>query len=250
MPASSDSSLSTLPKVKVSVVSDTMCPFCWVGKRHLEAAATQLSSTVQLDVEWHPFMLNSRLPKDGMKITEYFEMTYGSAAHLDRAHANLKNAGNKVGINFQFSKDRLVTPTLDSHRVIELAKEQGKQDEMVERLFKMYMEEGKALGSAENLIHAANDVSVTGVAELLESDRFKDSVSTEAQRWSQSGVSGVPFFIFEADGSDKRFAVSGALPTDQMVTAIERALSDAEKEKEKVQLAGAGAKCTGSECTI
>lgn len=212
--------------LKINVVSDTMCPWCYVGKAHLTEAMKRTSDKFDFEVTWLPFFLRASLPEEGMDVREYFRTQYGSDKMMDGAYARLKEAGRSVGLGFKaLTGDRLLRPTVRSHALIALALEQGKQDATVDRVFKLYYEEGGALNSVDDLVRCAEDVGVVGAREYLEDKSNIDRVLYEASQY-RGVTSGVPFFIVSrADAADdaRRYATSGAVPPEHLVEMFESA---------------------------
>jgi len=135
------------PVINIDIVSDTMCPWCFVGKRQMEQAISLIQKTItaKFKITWLPYFLNPHIPEDGLTISEYIGRVYGNSRKLETMHQHLSATGKQVGINFKISDDRKVFPTLHSHRLVEWAAKFNKQDEAMEMLFRSHFEEGKAL---------------------------------------------------------------------------------------------------------
>lgn len=227
--AKSDKSADKVP-LRVQVVSDTMCPWCFVGSKHLKEAIRRSADRYDVEVTWLPFFLRASLPEEGMDVREYFRTQYGSERVMDGAYERLKEAGKSVGIGFKaLDGDRKLRPTARSHALIALALEQGKQNETVDRIFDLYYEEGGALNSVDDLVRCAEDVGVEGAREYLEDKRNVDRVLYEAQQY-RGVTSGVPFFmVSRADAGDdaRRYAVSGAVPPEHLLEMFDSAAGTA-----------------------
>jgi len=204
--------------VIIDVVSDVVCPWCYVGKRRLEAAQRLLPDQ-QFAVFWRPFQLDPTIPKEGLPRKTYLERKFGNLERLTQTHAQLVEIGKVEGIPFAFDKITRSPNTLDAHRLIRWAHEAGKQTEMVERLFALYFTEGADIGNHEVLIKAAVEVGLDGalVTQLLNTGADLDPVIAEINGAGKMGISGVPTFIF---GS--RYAISGAHPAETIKKAIEQ----------------------------
>lgn len=204
---------STSTKIKIDIISDTMCPWCFVGKQNLDEALKEMPE-VEAEINWLPFFLNKDLPEDGMPVEEYYMRNYGNPKAGDRMKPSLVQAGKRCGIDFETNYINLThyRPTIRSHRLVEFAKRQGKQNEMVMELFHMYYEEGKHLNSINDLADSAKKVGLTGnVKEYLESKQDEDEVFAEAARVKRL-AQGVPTFLFSKPGTDIKHTFSGGQP--------------------------------------
>ena len=201
--------------LKVDIISDTMCPWCWVGKRNMEKALED-TPDIQPEINWLPFFLDKNLPEEGKPVEEYYIGNYGDPKVGEKMKPHLVMAGKKAGIDFEKSyvKTTHLRPTIRSHRLIEYAKRQGKQDEMVEELFRIYFEEGKHLNSIEHLTESAKKVGLEGnVEEYLKSDQDEKEVFEEAAKM-KSHAQGVPTFLFSMPEKNLFFTFSGGQPPE------------------------------------
>jgi len=192
--------------MKIDVISDTVCPWCFIGKRKLEQAMRERSD-LPFDVHWHPFQLHPDMPKEGADRKEFTAKKFGSVERARELYQHVADAGEAVGLNFDFKKIERSPNTLDSHRLILWASGAGLQDEVVEILFRKFFMDGKDLGDHQTLIEAAEEAGMDGkiVGELLNTDRDLDKVSSEEYQAREIGVQGVPFFII-----NDKYALSGA----------------------------------------
>ena len=204
--------------VTVDVVSDVVCPWCYVGKRRLEAAVAAEGGAVA--IHWRPFQLDPTLPPLGVERQAYMAKKFGDAAKLDAIHAHLITMGAEVGIPFAFERITRSPNTLDAHRLIRWAASAGCQGAIVEALFHAYFVEGLDIGSAKVLlgVAVACGMDETLVHRLLASGADGDDVQAETATAVRLGVSGVPFFIFAG-----RYAVPGAQTPNVLVAAITKA---------------------------
>jgi len=203
--------------INIDIVSDTMCPWCFVGKRFMEKAITQLQGTtaVKFKITWLPFFLNPHIPDTGLTIAEYMAKVYGNTNKLATVHQYLTTAGKQVGINFKLSEDRKVYPTLHSHRFVEWASKFGKQDEAMELLFREHFEEGKALNDFHMLISVAQKIGLDPLAAqaYLNSSENVAEIKQQDAKFKQGhrGVNGVPHFIIYKNGDNSHpQSLSGA----------------------------------------
>ena len=202
------------------VVSDLICPWCYVGKRRLEAALRELPPGMEASVSWHPFQLNPEMPRQGMDRNEYRLRKFGDGAHCQSMDARLTEVGKTVGIEFRFDLQPNIPNTFDPHRVIWLAGEQGVQDAVMEALFHAYFCEGANFSNRANLVEVAASAGLDAarLERLLGSDEGADEVRGEEQEVKSLGISAVPLFIIQ-----DRVAVSGAQPPESLVRAFEQA---------------------------
>ena len=194
----------------VDVVSDIVCPWCFIGKRKLEVALGEINSSdpsLGVEVRWHPFQLNPDLPADGIPRTRYVEQKFGGAARADDVYARVTNAGEAVGISFRFDRIERQPNTFDGHRLIAWAQQQGDATVLVERLFSAFFLDGRRIGDRDELAGLAAEcgLSQRDAHAMLESDAMREAVENESREALDVGIQGVPFFIF--NGS---VAVSGA----------------------------------------
>ena len=216
-----------MTKIQLDVVSDVMCPWCYIGKRRLEQALAELGGEgdgdkIEIELRWRPFQLDPTLPQEGRDRREYLEKKFGGPERAKEIYERIREAGLEEGLEFNFDAIEVSPNTVDAHRVIRWASNEGQevQDKLVERLFKDFFMEGAHLGKHEVLVDAARaagmDESI--VAALLATDQDREAVSQEIAVAQQMGVTGVPCFII-----DNKYAVMGAQPADQIVGAIKQA---------------------------
>ncbi len=210
------------PPVVIDIVSDVVCPWCYIGKRRLETALAERAD-VDVTARWHPFQLDPTIPPGGLDRRDYMVKKFG-AGRIDEIHARLAEAGRAEGLDFAFDRIKRSVNTLDAHRVLRWAAMAGVQDAAAEALFRAYFMEGRDIADAEVLAEIAGSVGLdqAETAAALATDRDKHEVQAEIATAVRIGVSGVPFFIFA-----QAFAVSGAQAADVLATAIDRAREEA-----------------------
>lgn len=204
--------------MRVDVVIDTVCPWCYVGKRRVEEGLA-LRPDINFEVLYHPFLLAPDMPREGKDRKQHYEEKFGKNNRLKEMTANLiAQAGS---IDFQFDSIERVPNTVDSHRLIRWAQEHGRQDDVAEAVMKAYFTEGKDIGSADVLRDIATDAELDGDAftALLANDDSRQVIEQLALRASGMGITGVPFFIF-----DGRIALSGAQDPSVIANAVDKAL--------------------------
>ncbi|MGE3874889.1 MAG: DsbA family oxidoreductase [Parvibaculaceae bacterium] len=203
--------------ITVDVVSDIVCPWCFVGKHRLEKAIAMMPER-NFAVFWRPFQLDPTIPKEGMPRQTYLERKFGRE-RLDDLHKPLIEIGKAEGIPFAFDKITRSPNTLDAHRLLRWAHEAGRQNEMADRLFALYFTEGADVGNRDVLTKAAAEVGLDAalVAQLLGTEADLDPVIDEINAAQKMGITGVPTFIFGG-----RFALSGAHPAATIKKAVEQ----------------------------
>ncbi len=219
-----EASIST-QATTVDVISDVVCPWCYLGKRRLERAIGLLPQ-LEFAVRWHPFRLDPTIPPGGIDRRDYLTGKFGSLDAIAATHANLTALGNREGIVFRFGAITRAPNTVDAHRLIRWASVIGLGEVMVERLFRAYFTEGIDVGDRSALVGLAAELGLTGdIAARLASEEDSSEVIAEVEEAYRIGVSGVPCFII-----DRRYAVVGAHPPETLVEAISQAVAAREAE--------------------
>jgi predicted DsbA family dithiol-disulfide isomerase len=208
----------------VDVVSDMVCPWCYIGKHRLEGALRELAArapSLDTAVRWHPFQLNPDLPREGMDRRAYLEAKWGSAQAADRRYDDVRRAAAATGLTLDLEAIARQPNTLDAHRLVAWAQASGAgASALVERLFRAYFVEGRRIGEADTLVDLAVDVGMDrdAVRAFLESDALRDETAGADERARALGINGVPFFVFNG-----KIALSGAHESATLLDAIERA---------------------------
>ena len=221
--------------VTIDVVSDVVCPWCYLGKKRLDQALSAVSE-VETTVHWRPFQLDPTIPPSGVDRNAYMEAKFGDSGRIEQAHARLVEFGREAGIAYAFDRIRVSPNTLDAHRLIRWAgggERPELQAEIVRRLFAAYFEEGRDIGRADVLIELAREAGMDAalVETLLATDADKDAVRAEIETAARMGITGVPCFLLEG-----RYAVVGAQEVATLADAIRR-VSDA-KARGELEVAG------------
>lgn len=216
-------------QIVVDVVSDVMCPWCYIGEKHLEKAL-EIASEVEVQVHWRPFQLDATLPGEGKDRQQYLSEKFGGAEKANLIYDRIREAGASNGIDFQFEKIAVSPNTLDAHRLIRWAGEAGAdvQSTVVDHLFKAYFLNGINIGDRKQLVDIAAKAGLDAeeIAEKLESDADIDAVRGEIAHAQHIGVTGVPFFIF-----NQKFALGGAQPAEVLANALRRTAAELHEEK-------------------
>jgi predicted DsbA family dithiol-disulfide isomerase len=203
----------------IDVISDVVCPWCYVGKLRLERALMQQPDG-NASVNWLPFFLDPSVPSGGIPRIDYITRKFGTSGKITSAHERLVGIGASLGIDFRFDLIERQPNTLDAHRLIGWAQEAGNASAAVSRLFELFFTEGADIGSHEVLIEVGKSAGMDAndLRHDLASSRDADLVVRQATAASNAGIGGVPFFVF-----DKRLAVAGAQEVEVFLEAMRRA---------------------------
>lgn len=211
--------------VRIDIVSDVMCPWCYIGKRRLEQALDTLENE-HVEIRWRPYQLDPTLPPEGRDRKEYLEKKFGGPEQAKEIYQRIEAAGHEENLDFNFAGIEVSPNTIDAHRVIRWAINEGEavQGKLVERLFELYFIEGANIGDHDVLADAAREAGMDGavVAALLATDRDKDEVQEEIAVAQRMGVTGVPCFIL-----NNKYAVVGAQDPAHLAEAIRQTAQEA-----------------------
>jgi predicted DsbA family dithiol-disulfide isomerase len=190
----------------IDIVSDVICPWCFIGKRRLEKALS-LRPDLAVDVTWRPFQLNPDMPPEGMERKAYIAAKFGGGGQADRVYANVAEVGAGIGIPFAFDRIRRTPNTRDAHRLIRWAAAHALADPVVEALFRAYFLDGRNIGDRAVLAEIAGTAGLdaTVARRWLDGDADIEPVLAEDRGARRLGINAVPCFIFE-----RNYAVSGA----------------------------------------
>jgi predicted DsbA family dithiol-disulfide isomerase len=206
--------------MQIDVISDTVCPWCYIGKRRL-ARALELRPEIAFDVLWRPYQLDPNIPKEGVDRRAYMAAKFGNSERRAAMTQALSAEGAKEDIAFAFEKIERRPNTLDSHRLIRWSATAGLQDTVVERLFAAYFVEGRDIGDPAVLEFLAADSGLDSieVAELLAGNTDLANVEREARLAGEMGITGVPTFIFA-----NKYVISGAREPDVLARVVDKVL--------------------------
>jgi predicted DsbA family dithiol-disulfide isomerase len=210
--------MSTHQPVRIDVVSDIVCPWCFIGKHRLEKAIA-LNPDIPVEVHWRPYFLNDWIPREGISREQYLTTKFGSPERYKGIAQRVSAAAAAEGLTYAMDKISRQPNTLDAHRLIRWADEIGKAAEMKQRLMDLYFTEGADLTSHTVLAQAAADIGLDAEAtrKALASDKDVAEIEREALSAKEAGIDGVPCFIFGG-----KFAISGAQAPEDLAEAIER----------------------------
>lgn len=210
--------MSETQTVSVDVISDVVCPWCFIGQKRLDKAIAAADG-VDVDVRWRPFQLDPTIPPEGKDRKAYMLAKFGSEEKLRQIHDRIVPLGAAEGIDFHFEDIRIAANTLDAHRVIRWAASAGEgvQGRVTRALFSANFEQGRYIGDRAELARIAgeNGMDEATVAELLATDADVEAVQAEIEQAQRMGVTGVPFFVL-----DNKYAISGAQDPETLADAI------------------------------
>lgn len=210
--------------MRIDVFSDVICPWCYVGKRRLEralAARPELAGRVEL--RWRAFQLNPDMPAEGIDRQLYLRLKFGDAGGARRIYRAVEEAGEEEGIAFDFAAILRTPNTIDAHRLIRFAGDQGRQDAVVEALFAAYFLAGEDIGRRDTLLRlgTAAGLPEAETAAFLEDDAAAEEVRSEDRYARRAGISGVPCFVVA-----ERYALPGAQPPEALIKLFDLALAE------------------------
>ena len=205
-------------RIAIDIVSDAVCPWCFIGKRRLEAALARLPADVDVAIGWRPFQLNPDMPAEGMDRKTYLATKFGGDERAKDIYARVSDAASSSGLALDFRKIGRTPNTVNAHRLIGFAGRTGKQDAVVEALFQAYFQEGRDIGDLATLTDVATACGLNAetVRRYLDSDEDTERVRAEDAMARRMGIQGVPCFIF-----NRKYAVSGAQEPEVFLQVFE-----------------------------
>lgn len=206
----------------IEVISDAICPWCWVGKRRLDRALAALSPEITATVTWRPFELNPEMPKEGLDRRAYRSRKFGSWERSQALDAQVTAAAKADGLDFHHDRMERTPNTIDAHRLIWLAGREGRQDAVVEGLFSAYFHEGCDVGASDVLVEvgSAAGLDANRISAMLASDEGLNEVAAELERAGRLRVSGVPTVVVNG-----RPLFSGAIRSELIEAHLREAAS-------------------------
>ena len=206
---------------QLDVYSDVICPWCYIGKQHMQNALRLLEPQgLRFAVEWRPFQLNPEMPPAGVPRDEYRRAKFGSLERSRELDQQVAAAAEAAGITIRHDRMQRTPNTLDAHRLIRWAGERGRQDPLVDRLFEAYFVEGRDIGDRAVLAAEAEAAGLdrAEAASYLAGDDGRAEVQAEGAAVRRAGLSGVPTFVL-----DRHVLFSGAVPADSFAEALAKA---------------------------
>ncbi len=217
--------------MKIEIWSDIMCPFCYIGKRHFEAALEQFDHKNNVEIEWKSFQLDPDIPEEvkvRTDIYQYISNRKGMALEeVKLMFGNVIDMGKKAGLDYNFDA-QLVANSMKAHRIIQFAKEKNLGDKAEEVFFKAYFTDGKDLGDTTSLIALGQEIGLSeqDINDALSNDQFLKYAKEDITEAKELGIDSVPFFVF-----NRKFAVKGAQPTHHFLDALKQAYADFDKSQ-------------------
>lgn len=207
-----------MEKITIDIVSDVACPWCYVGKKHLEKALAQ-KPELNVQVNWHPFELDPTIPAEGIDRDVYFKKKFGDMDRFETMTNRLVEVGDKAGIDFRFDQMKAAIKTLPLHQLIHIASKEGFGAELKEAFLAAYFEKGIDLRELENIVKIVEPFGwdITKVESIINDQEVAYWVTQEIRHYQNLGVTGVPFFIF-----NNKYGVSGAQPPESFVEMLEK----------------------------
>jgi len=207
--------------LQIDVVSDLVSPWCYLGMRRMDQALARLAGASEPEVNWRPFQINPDLPKGGVEVDRYLASVFGSPEAGRAALEEVASVAEHDGIRFDFGRVACVPNTMDAHRLILMAAEDGCAREVAARLFRGFFEEGLDIGRSDVLADIGGDVGMDGasVKDCLAGDRYRNTVRVTESQARSVGLTGVPSFIV-----NKRLAVTGVHEPEILLSVVEKAL--------------------------
>ena len=214
-------------KMKIEIWSDVMCPFCYLGKRKFEQALLQFAHKEEVEVDWKSFQLMPAL-KTNPEISIHDFLAEEKGFHPDQAkkmNEQVKQMGNQAGLDYRFD-DVVVANTFKAHRLIQFAKNQGKQQEAEEILFRAFFTDGKNVDDNDTLVELGKEIGLDTdrLSAVLQGNEYSREVVADIEEASQLGIHGVPYFVL-----DRKYGVSGAQESGAFLAALEKAYSEWKK---------------------
>lgn len=203
-------------KLKVDIASDFVCPWCYIGKRRFDAAVSATHTGPLVSIEWKAFQLSPDLPPEGVDRRAYLEKKFGTES-LSRMNSQLSELGKEEGIDFQFERIKISPNTFEAHRLTWLAKQENKQDAIVDAIFSAYFSEGLDIGSPAVLRNLGERCGIASerLSAFFESTEAKAEVKNEVNWAQERGITLVPFFVLNDEhwisGADTVETFSGVL---------------------------------------
>lgn len=205
--------------IDIDIVSDVVCPWCYLGQERLRLALDEVKDEVAADIRWKPYQLEPNAPPEGFDTFDYLSRKIGGADAVRRSHAMLTQLGEEIGLPFALDKARRFPNTLDAHRLIHWAGQVSPemQDRIARALFKANFVDGLDIGDRETLAQIAADAGLdpNTIEKRLDDGADGDVVKGEIAQAQRMGISGVPCFIF-----DRQYAVTGAQPIEAFANAL------------------------------
>jgi len=207
---------------KIDIISDPICPWCYIGKTRLDRAL-EANPNHDFIIEWHPFQLNPTMPAEGMDRREYLEAKFGGQEGAMKVYGEIDKTARETGLEVNFAGIKRTPNTIDAHRLIHWAGIEGRQNAVVDRLFKAYFQEGRDISEQSVLVRIATAVGMDGEAtrRLLDTDADADDLRARDSDARRKGIQGVPAFVVANE-----YVVQGAQPVETWENIIQEILEN------------------------
>ncbi len=209
--------------LRIDLVSDVVCPWCIIGYKQLQKALAPFGDRIDLDLHWHPFELNPRMPEEGQDVREHVAQKYGASGEQSRGtRGRLTELGAQLGFTFNYADDMRIVNTFRAHQLLHWAAEQGLQTELKLALFTAYFSEQRDVNEVDILIAVADAVGLNAedARAVLEDGRYQQPVREAEQHWLNEGIQGVPCFVV-----NEQFMVQGAQDAAAFTRMLDKLLA-------------------------
>ena len=208
--------------VKLDILSDPICPWCYIGKANLDRAL-ESAPDHPLEIEWHPFQLNPDMPDEGMDRRAYLEWKFGGRDNAIKTYSQIAQHAEQMGLDISFEKITTTPNTMNAHRLIHWAGQEGRQTPVVSALFRAYFRDGRDIGDVDVLADIAdeNGLDRAMISQLLSGKSDIEDIKSRDEHARQRGVTGVPCFVVA-----NQHVVSGAQPPELWKKVIEDILAE------------------------
>ena len=217
-----------IDKMKIDIWSDIRCPFCYIGKRKLEAGLAQFEHKDKVELVWHSFELDPSMQTQPHKnVYDHLAEIKGQTRQWsEQMHNQVTQTAKQVGLRFNFDKS-VIANSFDAHRLIQLAKTKGLGDAAEEKLFKAYFTDGKNIADHDTLVQLGLEIGLdkTGIEQMLASESFAAEVKNDEATAQSIGIRGVPFFVF-----NEQYSISGAQPAEAFLQTLQTSWQEFEKK--------------------
>ena len=208
--------------MKIDIFSDVVCPWCFIGKKNLENAISLSKNnleSIDIKINWKMFQLNPLLPETGISRKEYLASKFGNETNSSNIYKRIENAGQLVGIKFNFNKIQVQPNSLQAHRLIAFIQTKQPNSDIVEAVFRNFFIDGQDIGEPSVLEKIAlnYNISKTEIIRYMSSNKNRRKLFEENKKAQEMGIQGVPFFIF-----NNKIVVSGARPVEILQTALSK----------------------------